>query len=107
MSYTVRLTDTAKQDLREIAFWIAEQSKDKEIAKRFVGELREACKKLDAFPNAGSVPKDRVIRSEGYRFTVHKEYLIFYLVDEEKKQVNVMAIFNAKKDYMRVMKKYI
>ena len=33
MSYTVRLTDTAKQDLREIAFWIAEQSKDKEIAK--------------------------------------------------------------------------
>lgn len=107
MSYTVRLADTAKQDLREIAFWIAEQSKDKEIAKRFVGELREACKKLDTFPNAGGAPKDRVIRSEGYRFTVHKEYLIFYLVDEEKKQVNVMAIFHAKKDYMRVMKKYI
>ena len=107
MSYTVRLTDTAKQDLREIAFWIAEQSKDKEIAKRFVGELRETCKKLDTFPNAGAIPKDRVIRSEGYRFTVHKEYLIFYLVEEEKKQVNVMAIFNAKKDYMRVMKKYI
>ena len=107
MSYTVRLTDTAKQDLREIAFWIAEQSKDKEIAKRFVGELRETCKKLDTFPNAGAIPKDRVIRSEGYRFTVHKEYLIFYLVDEEKKQVNVMAIFNAKKDYMSVMKKYI
>ena len=107
MSYTVRLTDTAKQDLREIAFWIAEQSKDKEIAKRFVGELRETCKKLDTFPNAGAIPKDRVIRSEGYRFTVHKEYLIFYLVDEEKKQVNVMAIFNAIKDYMRVMKKYI
>ena len=107
MSYTVRLTDTAKQDLREIAFWIAEQSKDKEIAKRFVGEFRETCKKLDTFPNAGAIPKDRVIRSEGYRFTVHKEYLIFYLVDEEKKQVNVMAIFNAKKDYMRVMKKYI
>ena len=106
MSYTVRLTDTAKQDLREIAFWIAEQSKDIEIAKRFVGELRETCKKLDTFPNAG-IPKDRIIRSAGYRFTVHKEYLIFYLVDEEEKQVNVMAIFNAKKDYMRVMKRFI
>ena len=32
---------------------------------------------------------------------------IDYLVDEEEKQVNVMAIFNAKRDYMRVMKKYI
>lgn len=40
MSYTVRLTDTAKQDLREIAFWIADQSKDPEIAKRFVEEIR-------------------------------------------------------------------
>ena len=107
MSYTVRLTDTAKQDLREIAFRIAEPSKDIEIAKRLAGELREVCKKLDTFPNAGAIPKDRVIRSAGYRFTVHKEYLIFYLVDEEEKQVNVMAIFNAKRDYMRVMKKYI
>ena len=107
MSYTVRLTDTAKQDLREIAFWIATQSKDIEIAKCFVGELRDVCEKLDTFPNAGSIPKDRVIRSAGYRFTVYKEYLIFYLVDEKEKQVNVMAIFNAKKDYMRVMKKYI
>ena len=107
MSYTVRLTDTAKQDLREIAFWIAEKSKDREIAKRFVGELRETCRKLDTFPNAGGIPKDRIIRSAGYRFAVHKEYLIFYLVDEEGKHVNVMAIFNAKKDYMRVMKKFI
>ena len=107
MSYTVRLTDTAKQDLREIAFWIADQSKDIEIAKRFVGELRDVCKKLDTFPNAGGIPKDRVIRSAGYRFTVHKEYLIFCLVDETEKQVNVMAIFNTKKDYVRVMKKYI
>ena len=32
---------------------------------------------------------------------------IDYLVDEEEKQVNVMAIFNAKRDYMCVMKKYI
>lgn len=107
MSYTVRVTDTAKQDLREIAFWIAEQSKDIEIAKSFVGELRDVCKKLNAFPNAGGIPKDRVIRSAGYRFTVHKEYLILYLVDETEKKVNIMAIFNAKKDYIRVMKKFI
>lgn len=107
MSYTVRLTDTAKQDLREIAFWIADQSKDPEIAKRFVEELRTECKKLDTFPYAGAFPKDRVLKSVGYRFMVHKEYLIFYLLDEEEKQVNIMAIFNSKKDYMRVMKNFI
>ena len=40
MSYRVRLTETAKQDLREIAFYIADQAKDKEIARNFVNELR-------------------------------------------------------------------
>ena len=107
MSYTVRLTDTAKDDLREIAFWIANQSKDVDVAKKFVVELKAECIKLDSFPYAGAFPKDRVLKSMGYRFVVYKEYLIFYLVDEKEKHVNVMAIFNSKKDYMRVMKKFI
>ncbi len=107
MSYMVVITDTAKQDLREIALWIAEQSKDIEIAKRFVNELRERCKKLDEFPSTGSFPRDRVLKSAGFRFVTHKEYLIFFLIEEESKTVNVMAIFNAKKDYMRVMRNFI
>ena len=107
MSYTVVITDTAKEDLREIAVWIAEQSKDIGIAKRFVSELREECHKLNMFPNGGALPKDRILKSMGYRYIVHKNYLIFYLVDEEHITVNVMAIFNTKKDYMRVMKRFI
>ncbi len=107
MSYTVVITDTAKQDLRDIAIWIAEQAKDIDIAKCFVNELRERCKKLDKFPSTGSFPGDRVLKSAGFRFVTHKDYLVFYLIDEESKTVNVMAIFNAKKDYMRVMRNFI
>lgn len=107
MDYKVVLTDTAKQDLREIAFYIAEESKDKEIAKRFVNELRAETKRLEVFPNAGAVPKDRILKALGYRFIVHKDYLTFYLVDELQKKVLVMAIFNGKRDYMRVMRKFI
>lgn len=107
MSYRVKITDTAKQDLRKIAFWIAEQSQDKEIAKQFVKQLREECKKLDTFPKSGSLPKDRVLKSLGYRFIVYKDYLIFYLTDDEEMIVHVMAIFNEKQDYMRVMRKFV
>ena len=107
MSYTVRMADTAKQDLQKIAFWIAEQSKDVEIAKKFVGELRTECKRLEIFPFAGAFPKDHILRSAGYRFINYKDYLIFYLIDEGKKIVDVMAVFNAKKDYMRFMKRFV
>lgn len=107
MSYAVRFTDTAKEDLRDIAFWIAEKSQDVDVARQFVRELRKKCMELEVFPNGGGIPKDRVLKSAGFRFVVYKDYLIFYLVDEDKKYVNVMAVFNARRDYMRVMKKYI
>ena len=49
MSYTIRFTDTAKDDLKNIAVYIAEQSKDKSIAVNFVNELREKTKILASF----------------------------------------------------------
>ena len=107
MGYKVVLTDTAKYDLREIAFYIAEESKDKNIAKRFVNELRDEAKRLEVFPNAGALPNDRILKALGYRFIVYKDYLTFYLVDESQKKVVIMAIFNGKRDYMKVMKKFI
>ena len=107
MKYRVIVTDSAKQDLREIAYWIASQAKDSNISKKFVQELYEKCQKLDTFPNGGALPKYRVLLTAGYRYISHKNYLIFYFVDETEKSVYIMAIFNEKKDYMRVMRKYI
>jgi toxin ParE1/3/4 len=107
MNYNVKWTDTAREDLREIAFYIAEQSKDKETAKKFVGELKQKCSILETFPECGALPRDRVLRSAGQRFLSHKEYLIFYVTDEEHQTVYILAIFNGKEDYMRVMKRFI
>jgi len=107
MSCKIIFTDTAKSDLREIAIYIAERAKDKDIAIRFVKELQEVTRRLEDFPESGAVPRDRILKSMGYRFLSHKDYLLFYLYDESQKTVYVMAIFNGKRDYMRVMKKFL
>ena len=107
MSCIVRFTETAKADLREITFRIAEQSQDSTIAKSFVLELREACHRLKDFPGQGALPKDRILRSMGYRYLPYRGYLVFYLTDEQKHTVDIMAIFHEKQDYIRVMRKYI
>jgi addiction module RelE/StbE family toxin len=105
MRYLIIFTDTAKCDLRDIAIYIAEQSKNKDIAKAFVKELTDQCARLEEHPLIGALPNDRVLLSSGYRFLVHKEYLIFYSIDEPNKKVYIQAVFNAKKDYTRVFKK--
>ena len=107
MNCKIVFTDTAKSDLRDIVFYIADISKDKNLAIRFVKDLQEKTKLLEQFPESGAIPKDRVLRSNGYRFLVHKDYLLFYLYEKENNTVYVMAIFNGKRDYMRVMKKFI
>lgn len=103
-TYRVILTDTGKQDLRDIAAYIARQAQDREIGKRFAIELRERCKRLNSFPQIGALPKDHVLRALGYRFVPYREYLIFYEINEDAKTVSVFAIFNSKKDYWRMLR---
>lgn len=107
MRYSIRFAETAKDDLREIAYSIIDRSKEPEIAKSFVTELREVCNRLADFPNQGALPKDYILRSMGYRYLTHDGYLVFYLTDEKTKIVVIMAIFNEKRDYIRIMRKYI
>ena len=101
------MTDTAKSDLREIAFGISEVSRDTDTAVRFVMELEEQCNVLYSMPESGAVPKDYVLKALGYRYLVHKHYLIFYVTDPADQKVYIHAFFNEKLDYFRFMRKRI
>ena len=107
MSFKVNFTDTAKEDLRNIATYIAEQTKDNNIAINFVNELRKRTKILEEFPEIGAFPDDRIMKNSDYRFLVHKDYLIFYNFISKDSTSYILAIFNAKRDYSRVMKRFI
>ena len=107
MSLQVKFTDTGKEDLRGIATYIAEQSKDKKIAINLVNELREKTKILESFPESGALPDDRIMKNSGYRFLVHKDYLIFYHYSPQDKTSYILAVFNAKRDYSRIMRRFL
>ena len=107
MSCKVIFTDTAKSDLLDIARSLAEISKDKAFAVRFVRELQQETTRLEQFPESGAVPRDRVLKSGGYRFLVHGEYLLFYLYKREENAAYVMAVFHGKRDYVRVMREFL
>lgn len=106
MSCRVVFTDTARADLRDIAFRIAELAKDKALAVRFVHELQEQTRILEQFPESGALPKDRILKSNGYRFLSHKEYLLFYLYRKSENTAYILAVFHGKRDYLRVIRKY-
>lgn len=107
MKYRVQFTTTAENDLRGIAFRIAEQSGDKDTAIRPVRELQDICNGLETIPERGALPKDRVLLSMGYRYLTHKGYLVFYRIGELSACILINAVFNEKVDYMRQMRNSI
>lgn len=107
MNCKIVFTDTAKSDLREIALYIADLTKDKQQAIHFVKDLQAQTRTLEQFPESGAIPKDRILKSNGYRFLVYKDYLMFYQHQKAENTAYIMAIFNGKRDYMRIMKKYL
>ena len=54
MSCKVIFTDTAKSDLLDVARSLAEISKDKAFAVRFVRELQQETARLEQFPESGA-----------------------------------------------------
>ncbi len=101
------MTDTAKSDLREIALGLYEISKDTDTTIQFIKELQEQCDVLYTFPESGAVPKDYVLKALGYRYLVHKHYLVFYIANPAEQKVYIHAFFNEKMDYFRYMRKRI
>lgn len=107
MNCKIVFTDTARSDLQDVALHIADLVQDRNTAIRFVKELQEYSKILEQFPESGALPKDRVLRSSGYRFLVYKNYLLFYTYNKDANTAYITAVFNGKRDYMRVMRKYL
>jgi len=111
MSYTIKLTDNAKRDIREIAGKIADylltQSGDGQVAKNFITELQNKTKQLTDLPDSGALPKDRFLLTVGYRYLLHKDYMIFYSTDAAAQTVFILAVFRAGRDYPLIMKGYL
>ena len=116
MSTQVVFTGTAKNDLREIAVHLAKRSGSRELAVRFVRELQEQTAAVLAgeptailaqFPESGAFPQDRMLKSSGFRFLTHKDYLLFYRYERAEGRVYIMAIFHGRRDYLRVMQQYL
>lgn len=102
-AYKLEVTAVAKQNYSDIALNIYEQSKSVDVAVKFVRRLQSDIERLRDFPEIGAFPKDRILLAAGYRYLVCGEYLTFYTIDETAKKVYILAIFNAKEDYTRVL----
>ena len=70
MKYNIVRTDKADEQLRDIIFYIADDSGSPDIALNCLNRIEKAIKRLEDFPMSGSVPKYSILRRQGYRVLI-------------------------------------
>ena len=92
MGYQVGLTDAAIEDLRGAVRFLAE--KNSEAALRLGEEILDAALSLALLPRRGAP----VRRRPGMRKLSHRYFLIFYQVNEADQWVEIVRIWDGRKD---------
>ena len=103
MSCSVLRTDKAEEQIRDILFYIAEDSGSVEIALNYLDKLEKAVTNLALFPYTGVKPRYSTLRKQGYLVLVVERYLIFYKVNDEEKTVTVYAVVDGRREYQKLI----
>lgn len=103
MKYRIVRTDKADEQLRNIIFYIAEDSGDIDIALNYLGKIENAINRLEGFPMSGSIPRYSILRKQGYRVLIVERHLVFYKVDDIAKTVTIYAIVDGRREYRNLL----
>lgn len=103
MKYKIVRTDKADEQLREIIFYIAEDSGSIDIALNYLDKVETAINNLEDFPMSGSIPRYSILRKQGYRVLIVERHLIFYKVDDNKRMVVIYAIVDGRREYRNLV----
>ncbi len=103
IEYKIIRTDKAEEQLREIIFYIADDSGSVDIALGYLDKIENAINRLENFPMSGSVPKYLVLKKQGYRILIVEKHLLFYKVNEKDKTVIIYAIVDGRREYRNLI----
>lgn len=103
MKYQILRTEKANEQLREIIFYIADDSGSVDIALKYLDKIENSIKRLEDFPFSGSVPKYSILRKQGYRVLIVEKHLVFYKVNELEKTVIIYAVVDGRREYRNLL----
>ena len=103
MTYNIIRTDKLEEQLREIIFYIADDSGSIDIALNYLNKIEKAIKRLEDFPMSGSIPRYSILRKQSYRVLIVERHLIFYNVNEDKKEVILYAVVDGRREYKNLI----
>ena len=101
--YEVKLTAQAIGQIKETVQYIFKTLMEPETARKWADTLQSEIGKLDSMPSRYPLTEEEAWRAKGIRKMSVKNFLVYYLVDEEKKAVWVTAVIYGRRDQIAAL----
>jgi toxin ParE1/3/4 len=101
--YNIEITEPAENDLNDIAFYIAKELLEPSIAKKIVNKIGEAIFTLEELPLRFTLVADERLASQGIRKIIIDNYIVFYIVEEDRKIVTVLRILYGRREWVNLL----
>ena len=102
MNYHLHITSVAQRDISQAADYIEFVLKNPKAADALLEETDQKINALLPFPQEHPIVEDKLLAAWGIRFTQIKNYLAFYVIEEN--QVTVIRFLYAKSDWISILK---
>jgi toxin ParE1/3/4 len=101
--YQIVRTEKADNQLRDLIYYIADDSGSVDVALKYLDKLEKAMMRLSEFPESGSTPRYAILRKQGYRVLIVEKHLAFYKVDNTNKVVTIYAVVDIRQEYRNLI----
>ncbi|PDX82381.1 addiction module toxin RelE [Faecalibacterium prausnitzii] len=102
--YHFQLTERARRDVRETVNYIRNELDNEKAAKTLLGDINKCMEKVCAFPASGALVVNDFLPRMIIRKKVVGNYVLYYMVEKEKKMIWVLRIVYGARNMEAVLK---
>ncbi|CUP33930.1 Plasmid stabilisation system protein [[Eubacterium] contortum] len=99
MAYKLKISEEARLQLKEIIEYMTLKLRNSKAATDFLNTLEKKYDQLCLNPEMYEYTNDMRLRSLGYRRMPVDNYIVLYLVDKDKTEIQIDGIFYSKYNY--------
>ena len=103
MKYSLCITDLAEEDILTSVRYISETLKNPIAANKLLDEIERYEKILEETPNIFPFVHDEYLAQKGIKFFTVKNFLLFYTVNEDTKNVNIIRFLHGRRDWKNIL----
>lgn len=102
--YKVKITPQASAQMLEIFSYIRGTLKEPVAAERLLDDLQKSILSLDTMPKRMALVEEEPWRSYGVHKMSVKNFLVYFWVNEEPKEVHITAVIYGRRDQLEQLR---